>query len=344
MWSIGGLRIDGRVVLGPMSGYTSAAYREFMRPFGAAVSVTEMVSDMGLIYGADRTVDRFVKYGRTYPTGMQLFGSDPERLANAASIALRMNPQIDFFDINMGCPARKVTRNGSGSALLKDPAKCGEMVRAVRRAADVPVTAKIRLGWSSGSMDFREVISELEDAGASAIALHARTRDERYAGTPHYDLVEGLQKEMSVPLVISGNIYTAEDARKALGVTGAEAVMVARGGIGNPFLITQIDQMLRTGDIPPHPTVARQADWCVELCDALISELGEETAMKRMRSIAPRFFAGCYRGRELRKRLAFAVKTRDDLVGIVGEIRDALGTERIYCDGRKVYGDEDTVD
>lgn len=333
MWKIGGIAVDGRVVLGPMSGFTSESYRDFMKPFGVAVSVTEMTSDMGVIHGLRRTVP-YVVFGDNHPTGVQLFGNDPDNLAEAASRAMAINPGIDFFDINMGCPVAKVVRNGSGSALMRDPAKCGEIVRRVKAAAGVPVTAKIRLGWSASSMNFRQVIDELTAAGADAVALHVRTTEERYAGTPNYDLVEGLRSEMSVPLIISGNIYTAYDAVAAVRKTGADAVMVARGGVGNPFLVTQIDRRFRTGEDLPNPTVSQQVDWCLRFADMLIEEKGEETAFRKLHSYAPRFIAGCYRCREYRNRLSEDIVDRESFVSIMEEIRGKMGSERICADGR----------
>ena len=333
MWKIGGLNIDGPVVLGPMSGYTTSAYRDFMKPFGVSLSYTEMVSDMGCIFGM-KTTRSFLEFKENEPTGAQLFGSDPENLAKAASYAVGVNPNIRFIDINMGCPVHKVNRTGAGCTLMKDPAKCGEIIRAVKRATELPVTAKIRLGWSSGTINFREVISQLESAGADAVCVHPRTREQQYGGHPRYDLVEGLRKEMSVPLIISGNIYLLDDAIDAMRTTGAEGVMVARGGIGNPFLCTQIDRYFRTGERLPNPTVSQQVGWCMELADAVIEELGTDAAMRRLRSYVPHFIAGCYRSREHRNRLT-QISSREDLFSLLEEIRDTMGNMVINNDGRR---------
>lgn len=334
MWKIGDLEIDGRVVLGPMSGVTSAGYRDFMKPFGVAVSVTEMVSDKGVIYGLRKTAP-FLRFESNYPTGLQLFGSDPDDLANAAKKALDTNQNIDFFDVNMGCPVPKVIRSGSGSFLMKDPKVCGNIIRKIKGTVDVPVTAKIRLGWSMGSINFREIIDELTDAGVDAISLHVRTREERYAGVPHYELVKDLQSEMSVPLVISGNIYTLNDAIEALDVTGAAAVMVARGGIGNPYLVTQIDHYLRTGETLSNPTISQQIDWCISLADMLIEEKGEEIAVWELRSFAPKFIAGCYGCRDYRHRLSIEIVDRESLVNILSEIREKMGSKQIHSNVRR---------
>ena len=247
MWKIGNIEIDGVVVLGPMAGITSYGYRDFMKPFGVAVSVTEMVSDMGLIYDNDKT-NEYVIYPESHPVGVQLFGHDPENIAKAAKLALKLNPNIDFFDLKMGCPVPKVVNSGSGSALMKNPKLCGEIVKKLKEEIGLPVTAKIRLGWDDNSINFMEVIQELENAGVDMIAIHARTKKQMYIGQPHYELVKGLRSKMTVPLVISGNIYTLDDAIKAKELTGAEGIMVARGGVGNPWLVKQIDTYYRTGE------------------------------------------------------------------------------------------------
>lgn len=329
MWNIGDLNIDGQVVLGPMSGYTSAAYRDFMKPFGVAVSMTEMISDMGLVHGVDRTRD-YVVFDRNFPTGLQLFGNDPDFLAKAAEKAMEINPNIDFIDINMGCPAAKVTRNGSGSALMGDPQKCGDIVKTMKKATGIPVTAKIRLGIDLDSINFRDVIEHLTAADVDAITVHARTKMERYAGKPHYDMIENLRSEMSVPLIISGNIYSLDDAIDAMKVTGADAVMVARGGVGNPHLVTTIDHYLREGTILDNPTIAQQVDWCISLADAIFDEKGEELGAKVLRSIAPKFVAGCRRSREYRYKLATGIVDRESLVSLMNEICSEMGGETRY--------------
>ena len=325
--------MDERVVLGPMSGYTFTSYRDFMRPFGVGLAYTEMISAMGLVHNQQRT-DAFIKFRRNGVTGVQLFGNDPEALALGAEKALETNPDIDLFDVNMGCPVPKVTRNGSGSALMKDPVKCGEIVRAMKHAVDVPVTAKIRLGWSSQSINFREVMDELVSADVDAVTVHARTTKENYTGKPHYDLLEGLGKEIPVPLIVSGNIYSPDDAVSAMGLTDAQGVMVARGGVGNPYLVTQINDMLETGSAGPNPTVHQQILWCIQLADMMIAELGEERAMKKIRSIAPKFVIGIQNCHGYRLSLAHDFSTRDRLLEHLESIDSEVGDHRILYYGR----------
>ncbi len=322
MWKLGKFDIKGKVVLAPMAGVTSEGYRKYLNTFGVDIAVTEMVSDMGLIYENDETKS-YVKYRKEETlTGVQLFGAKPENLAKATLKALSINPDIDFFDVNMGCPVPKVTKTGAGSALMLNPKNCGDIIRAIKSVTDKPVTAKIRLGYNE--VNFMEVINELEKAGVDAIGIHARTRKELYAGEPHYDLIKDLRNKMSVPLMVSGNIYTLDDAINALQISGAEAVMVARGGMGNPFLIKQIKTYYETKERLPNPSFLEQVDYCLALVRSLIEEKGEFGAMRIYRGIAPKFFSGFANARILRTILATSLTTYQSLVNILDEFNNNL--------------------
>ena len=319
MWKLGEFDIKGKVVLAPMAGYTSEGYRKYLNSFGVDICVTEMVSDMGLIY-KNKETETYVKFEKdNVLTGVQLFGSNPENLAKAATLALSLNPNIDFFDVNMGCPVPKVTKTGAGSSLMLHPTLCGDIIRAIKKATDKPVTAKIRLGYNE--VNFKRVIKELEEAGVAAIGIHARTRKELYSGEPHFDLLKDLRKEMNVPLIVSGNIYTLDDAIKALDLTGAEAVMVARGGVGNPFLIKQIQNYFETGERLPNPSFLEQCEYCLDLAKSMVEEKGELTAMRIYRSIAPKFFSGFANSRILRTVLATSLTDYASLVRILEEYK-----------------------
>ena len=322
MWKIGNLVVEGKVVLAPMAGVTSAGYREYLNSFGVDVCVSEMVSDMGLIYHNQET-ESYLKYEKDQTlTGVQLFGALPENLAKAACLALEINPNIDFFDVNMGCPVPKVTKTGAGSHLMLNPSLCGEIVKAIKSATNKPVTAKIRLGYNE--VNFLDVIEALEKAGVNAIAIHARTRKELYSGEPHFDLLKDLRSKMSVPLIVSGNIYTLDDAINAINITGADAVMVARGGMGNPFLITQIKHYFATGERLPNPSFLEQIDYCLALARSLIKEKGEATAMRIYRGIAPKFFSGFANSRTLRTVLATSLTDYQSLVRILDEFKEEI--------------------
>ncbi len=319
MWKLGKFVIEGKVVLAPMAGVTSEGYRKYLNTFGVDICVSEMVSDMGLIY-QNKETESYVKYQKDgVLTGVQLFGAKPENLANAARRAIEINPEIDFFDVNMGCPVPKVTKTGAGSALMLNPKLCGEIIKAIKSVTDKPVTAKIRLGYNE--VNFLDVIKALEEAGVDAIGIHARTRKELYMGEPHFDLLKDLRSKMKVPLMVSGNIYTLDDAIKALEITGADAVMVARGGMGNPFLIKQIKTYFETGERLPNPSFLEQCEYCLELAKSMCEEKGELTAMRIYRGIAPKFFSGFANSRVLRTVLATSLTDYQSLVNILDEFK-----------------------
>lgn len=320
MWKIGNLEIKGKVFLAPMAGITSAGYRKYLNSFGVDVCVTEMVSDMGLIY-QNKETESYVEYEKdNVITGVQIFGSNPENLAKAAQIALVLNPNIDFFDINMGCPVNKVTKTGAGSSLMLKPKLAGAIIKAVKDATNKPVTAKIRLGYNE--VNFMEVIKELENHGVDAIGIHARTRKELYSGEPHFDLLKNLRNEMTVPLIISGNIYSLDDAIHALEITKADAVMVARGGVGNPFLIKQLKTYFETGEVLENPSFLEQCDYCLELAKHMVEEKGELTAMRIYRGIASKFFSGFPNSKTLRTVLNTSLTDYHSLVKILDEFKN----------------------
>ena len=327
MWKIKDLEINSKVVLAPMAGITFASYREFMSEFGFGVCVTEMVSDMGLIYDNKET-NTYIDFKKgNYFTGVQLFGHDPETIKQATQICLKKNDHIDFFDINMGCPVPKVTDTGAGSSLMKNPKLCGDIIRAVKSVTDKPVTAKIRLGWNNETINYLEVIKELEDAGVDMIAIHSRTRKELYSGMPHHEILKDLRLSMSVPLVISGNIYTLDDAINALEITKADAVMVARGGMGNPNLLRQINQYFIDGTRLEDSSLKEQIEYCYRLGEMIAKEKGELVGMRVYRTIAPKFFAGFSNTKKYRNRLVTELDSLKSLKMILKDIAEENGIE-----------------
>ncbi len=318
MFKLGKLEINNKVVLAPMAGITSSGYRKFMSSFKPGFMVTEMVSDMGLIYDNEETKTYAMFEKSEIPVGVQLFGNSPENLAKAALICENLNPYIDFYDVNMGCPVPKVTKSGAGSALMANPLLCGQIVKAIKEATHKPVTVKIRLGNGSDKDKFIEVINEVQKAGADLIAIHPRSAKEMYGGKPHWELIKNLKNKVNVPLVVSGNIYTVDDAKNALEITGADAVMVARGGVGNPTLISNINKYLNNEEIDK-PSLVEQIKYCKQLALLLIEEKGENKAMRVYRGIATKFFDGFPNSKTLKCRLSTELNTIDDLNKILDE-------------------------
>ena len=318
MVEIGNLKIDGKVMLAPMAGVTSLAYRKFMKRFGVAISVTEMVSDHGLVYENARTMDYLVTEKSEKPIGIQLFGSDSETLIKAIHIVESSGYDFDFIDLNLGCPVPKVTKAGAGSSLLKDPKKLEELVREVVNSTDKPVTAKIRLGWDDKTINVFENVKALENAGVKLIGIHARTRDQEYAGKPNFEIIRNIRQNMRVPLAISGDIFTLDDAINAVSITGADLVMVARGGVGKPHLVKQIDTYFRTGEKLPDVDVYQNIQYLLEFTKLLIEEKGEYRAMRILRGIAPKFLS--YPGlKPLKAKIAYNLSSYNELIAFLKE-------------------------
>lgn len=304
-----------------MAGVTSIGYRKFMSNFGVGLFVSEMVSDCGLIYDNKKTLEYIKTFDGERPVAIQLFGSDSSKICKAIDVVLAKNPSVDIIDINLGCPVPKVTSTGAGSALLKDTQKLYKFMKEIVDYSPVPVTAKIRLGWNENSINFIENIKALEDAGVSAIGIHARTTAQSYSGKPRYDLLKNLREKMNVPLIVSGDIYTLDDAINALEITKADAVMVARGGMGNPTLVKQINRYFEKGEKMPNATLIENIDYLKQLTDLFIEEKGEYTAMSVLRGIAPKFLDGYPGMKPYKNMIAQTITTKESLLRILENIK-----------------------
>ncbi len=310
----------GNVVLAPMAGFTSVGYRTFMKRFKVNFSYTEMVSDMGLIYKNEETISYLKTSKFDRPVGLQLFGHDAQNLVKAAKIALEINPNFDFIDINCACPVPKVTNTGAGSSLMKRPDLIYQIVKALKDEINLPISIKIRLGWDDNNLNFEQVISKACEAGVDFIAIHARTKKMGYAGKAHYEIISGLKEKCNAPLIVSGDIFSLDDAIKAIQITNADYVMVARGGVGHPWLIKQIYTYFRSGHRLKEPTLKQQKKWCLQLAKLLIKEKGEAKAIRCYRSIAPSFFSGFVNSKQIRVKLSSSINTLEDLKMILKTI------------------------
>lgn len=318
---IGTAEINGPVVLGPMAGVTTLAYREFMKPFGVALSFSEMISDCGIFYGNAETYTYLATSNKDRPVGLQLFGSNPEISVKAISI-LEMKADYDLLDINLGCPVYKVTKTGAGSAWLKHPQELYEYMRAVVMASHKPVSAKIRLGWDEKSVNFPEIASLLEKAGISLLTIHARTSKQMYMGEANYEPLKDFGKTLAIPLCVSGDIFSPEKAIEAMNETGASLVMVARGGLGNPRLITNINHLYRQEPLEADPTVYEEVEWARDFAKRLIDLKGEKVAMMQLRGLIPHFFSGFPGYKKIRAEIAMNIQNFDDLTRILDGIEN----------------------
>lgn len=321
MWKIADTEISSQVVLGPMAGITSQAYRLFVKPFGIGLSFTEMISDCGLFYQNQNTFTYLPTQITDHPIGIQLFGSKIENAIKAIEIIQNAGVPYEFIDLNFGCPVTKVTKTGAGSSWLKKPQKLQDYVASIVAYSKRPITAKIRLGWDDEQINFSEVVQRLEKAGVSAITIHARTTTQMYSGKANWELLSGLKSTMRVPLIISGDIFTLDDAIKALEITKADAVMVARGAVGNPHLIRQIDTYLKTGERLPDATLGEQINYLKAYIDLLIEEKGERQAIMILRGIAPKFFNGFPGMKTVKNEIATSIETKSDLEAILDAIK-----------------------
>lgn len=317
---IGNLTIDGKAVLAPMAGVTDKPFREICRRFGAAYVITEMVSSKALQFQDKRSVELMTLSEQEHPAAIQIFGDDPEIMAQAAQKAAAFSP--DVIDINMGCPAPKIANSGSGSALMKRPELCGEIVAAVKRAVDLPVTVKLRKGWSRDTVNVLEVAKICEQAGVDAICVHGRTRDEMYTPPADWDIIRQVKEAVHVPVIGNGDVYSAQDAARMLEETKCDLVMVGRGALGNPWIFSQINAYTQNScTLLPPPVLASRMLVMLEHIKALCDYKGEYIGMREARKHVGWYVKGLRGAADFRRRGGY-LETYEQLVQLVQDIME----------------------
>ncbi len=322
-WKIGNVEIENRLVLAPMAGISNTSYRKIARQMGAGLVCAEMVSSNALVYGNDKTFNLLKMSSEERPISQQIFGSDVETfVASAKLVEAKMHP--DIIDINMGCPVPKVAlRAQAGSALLKNPDKIGEIVRSVVNAVNVPVTVKIRSGWDQDHINAVEVAKICEQSGASAIAIHARTRSEGYSGQANWEIIKQVKESISIPVIGNGDIIDPISAKKMLDETGCDAVMIGRAALGNPWIFKRCLAYLETGEILPEPLPIEKLEMIKYHYNLLKEDKNSKIALLEIRTHALSYLKGMPESKIYKEKICQA-KTEEEFLNILTEYEHKL--------------------
>lgn len=321
MFKIGDIEIKNKIVLAPMAGISNSAYRTIIKEMGAGLIYAEMVSDKAITFGNTKTIDMLYMTDFERPIAQQIFGSDKDSFVTAAKyIYENMHP--DIIDINMGCPVPKVAlRAQAGSALLKNPDKVYEIVKAVVDAVPIPVTVKIRSGWDKNHINALEIAKVIEKAGAKAIAIHGRTRSEGYSGKVDLDIIKKVKENVSIPVIGNGDIRSCYDAKYMLDYTKCDAVMIGRGCLGNPWLIKECVQYLEKGIEPKEITKQEKINMILKHIDLLEKTKNPKVANLEMRTHMGYYLKGIKGSKEIKEKI-FKTKNLEELKQIIKEFKE----------------------
>lgn len=298
-----------------MAGVSNSAFRLTVKEFGAGLVCAEMVSDKGIVFKNEKTLNMLYIDEREKPLSLQIFGGEKETLVEAAKFVDK-NTNADIIDINMGCPVPKIIKSDAGAKWLLDPQKVYEMVAAVVDAVEKPVTVKMRMGWDENHINAVENAIQVERAGGKAITIHGRTRVQMYEGKANWDIIRDVKSSVQIPVIGNGDVKTPQDAKKMLDETGCDGIMIGRAALGNPWMIYRTVQYLETGNLIPEPTAKEKIDVCILHLDRLIHLKGERVAVKEMRKHATWYLKGIKGSGKIRNGIN-QCNTRNELVQLL---------------------------
>lgn len=296
------VEFENNVFLAPMAGIADRAFRELCINYGAGYTVSEMVSSKGLTMGDKKSSELLTLGEIENPAGVQIFGDDPEIMAQAAKMCIKYHPNI--IDINMGCPAPKIAMNGGGASLMKNPLLAGEIIKAVSKAVDIPVTVKIRKGWDDENITAVELAKIAEKNGAAAITVHGRTRMQMYSGKVDYNIIAKVKKAVDIPVIANGDIVDEQSAAIMFEKTNCDAIMIGRGALGNPWIFRRINAYLNECRVLPDVSINEKMVVMLKHIQKIIEYKGEYTAMREARHHAAYYTKGIRGGAALRKEIS----------------------------------------